>query len=458
MSVIGNIGSMISSWFRPRSSLIWNVGTKEVYADVNAENAITDGFNDNTAVYSIVMKDAQKFGAIPRYLYDASKMEEKAYNEGAVLENELSVLINRPNEYESQDAFFAKVRAYYKICGEAFIWLNRGDVRQGYDPRTDTFFDRDSQEYKKQPVLEMYVLPPTRINPVPDPQNVFGGVTGYVFDLDGAQYPLRKEDVIHWKSTTLNWDATMRTHLRGMPALTPGYKTLQQNNDATDAASRMYVNDGSKGVLSNETMGKMTPQQQSQVKSLIDTKINSNDVKGAVATLEGKWLYQAINGSIDMQLLEAKKLTWQEMCFLFDVPYELFDPETTFANKEQAQKGWVSNSIIPACKQLDGELNRMLLVAFGLEKTAFIACDYSELPEMQLDLAAIVTALTPAWWMTPNEKRMKMEEERIDDPQMDEVWVPSGITPLSQMNDAAEMERVTQELMNDQIGKNDEKD
>jgi HK97 family phage portal protein len=455
MSVLGNIGKTIASWFRPTSSLTWNIGTREVYADVNAQKAIDSGFNANTAVYSIVMKDAQKFGSIPRYVYDAKLMEEKAYSEGSVLRNDLSVLLNRPNDDESQDAFFAKVRASYKVSGEAFIWLNRGDVRQSYDPATNSFIDRDSKDYMRQPVLEMYVLPPSRVNPVPDPGNVFGGVLGYIFDLDGAQHPLRKEDIIHWKSTTLNWDATMRTHLRGMPALTPGYKSLQNNNDATDAATRMYQNDGAKGVLSNESMGSMTPTQQSQVKNLIDTKINNNDVKGAVAALQGKWAYHAINGSVDMQLLEAKKFSWQELSFLFDVPYELFDPETTFANKEQAQKGWVSNSIIPACKQLDGELNRMLLVAFGLENKAFIAADYSELPEMQLDLAAMATALAPTWWLTPNEKRMRMEEEPIEDPQMDEVWVPSGITPLSQMNDAAEMERETQELINSQIEKDD---
>lgn len=81
----------------------FNIGLPEVYPDMNAEKAISKGFNGNTAVYSIVMEDAQKFSSIPRYVYDKSKISEKAADNNR-LENELTKLLNRPNEYQSQDA------------------------------------------------------------------------------------------------------------------------------------------------------------------------------------------------------------------------------------------------------------------------------------------------------------------------------------------------------------------
>jgi HK97 family phage portal protein len=448
---MGFFDSIRNAFRKTRSSLIVRLGTQEVYSEVTVQKAIDRGFNENTAVYSIVMRDAQKFGTIPRYLYDSRELEEKA---GEIFDHkELNSLLNRPNPKHSQDSFFTELRAYYKVCGEAFIWLNRGDTN--VIDGNGQILPIDDEAHAKRPVIEMYVIPSNFVIVVPDEADLWG-VKGYMLDLGGQRLPMRKVDVIHWKTVNLNFDAVGRTHQRGLPPLTPGYKTLQQNNDATNSAVRMYQNDGSKGILANETLDKITPRQQSQINEVIDAKINTNELKGAVAALQGKWEYINLGGSsVDLQLLEGKELSWKELCFLFEVPYEFFNSDTTFANKEQAQKGWVSNSILPACKQLDGELNRVLLKAFGLEKVAYISSDASELPEMQQDMSLLAIALNTAWWIVPNEAREAMGFERIEDPQFDEPWVVSGRTPLSQMNDQAEMEKITNELMNDQIGKDD---
>ncbi len=87
-------------------------GAQEVWSVFNLTNAVEKWFSYNTAVYSITMKDADKFASIPRYVYSKSEREEKSINE-------LQELLNRPNQYESQDAFLAKIRAYFKICGNA---------------------------------------------------------------------------------------------------------------------------------------------------------------------------------------------------------------------------------------------------------------------------------------------------------------------------------------------------
>jgi len=262
------------------------------------------------------MTDAEKFSYIPRYVYDASTIEEKAvmFNVGPkVLQirfpsgkkkreikagakiidaGALNDLLNRPNEYESQDAFLKKVRGYFKICGEGFIWLNRGDLMQVSPEGELTQVDEEAQS--RMPVLEMYVLPANLMILVPDPENVWG-VSDYILNTGQGLWRLGKQNVIHWKETTLKFDSTTRIHLRGMSPLTPGYASLQQNIDATNASVRMYQNDGAKGILSNKTMDKLTPEQQTRVREVIDSKINNNDVKGAVAALQGEWTYQRSN-------------------------------------------------------------------------------------------------------------------------------------------------------------------
>lgn len=396
---------------------IWGVGTKEVYPDINATTAITHGFNANAAVYSIIKRDAKKFGSIPRYV-------EKPESEGKAVEGlpgDLTELLNRPNPGQSQDAFFALVRAFYKTCGESFIWLNRGD--------TDALMGGeliplDDKAHSMKPVLEMYVLPANRVIIVPDQEDVFG-VYGYILESN-IRVPMRKVDVIHWKDINLQWDALSRIHLRGMSALVPGAKTLEQNNSATDSSVRMYQNDGAKGIISNKSMAKLNPIQETQLRTVIDNKINNNDVKGAVAALQGDWSYQDIaKNSVDMELLKGKEMSMKELCFLFGLPYALFDSEVTFDNQQMAQKAWVINEIMPDCKQLDGEFNRVLLKAFGLESKATICTDFDDLAELQEDKGKQVEWMMKAP-MTPNEIREALGYEPIDEDWANEVFSQSG--------------------------------
>lgn len=410
------------------------IGNPEVYVHIDTERAIEEGYNGNTAVYSIVQKDAQKFAFIPTYVCKVGDENEEK------LENDLSKLLNKPNEYQGQDAFRETVRIYRKLTGEAFIWLNRGMLSDGVD----------GEARQKMRVLEMYVLPSDHVLIIPDPNNLYG-LLGYRLEAGGKKIDIPKEDVIHWKGSSLKFDAATRDHLRGQSPLSAGYKTLQQNNDATSAAVRMYQNDGAKGLLFNETLDKLTPTQKQTVEGVIGKKINNNDVKGAVATLQGKWGYIDLGkGSTDLQLLEGKNLSMKELCFLFDVPYELFDSETTFANKEQAQKSWLYNSIIPACKQYDDELNRVLPLAFGLNGIAVIMSDFDDLPEMREDVSKLVTALQAAWWVTPNEKREWMGFEPYGT-EFDEPFIPGGTQPLSMAGDS--MDNIQRQL--DSQGLND---
>ena len=433
------IGGAISSLWRRSVTLMMNIGVREVLPDINAERAVTEGYNANSTVYTIIDIDAEKFASIPRYVVDAKSVEEKEAKmpqhfkhlvngervkaKTNTIQPDLAKLLNRPNEYQGQAEFFKTVRSYYKACGEGFIWLNRGDVEGKTDAQIATM-----------PVLEMYPLPSYRMKAIPDPENMWG-VDGWLLDAGGQTIPFKKVEIIHWKSTNLTFDPYTKEHLRGMPALKPGAADLQQNDDATRSTIRMHQNDGAKGVMYEKSGADMTPTQESHLRGVIDRKINNNDVKGAVAALQGEWGYLDLGRtSIDLDLINAKKVSIMQLCFLFRVPYTFFDPNTAYANSEWQQKNWVSNTIISASKGLDDELNRVLPRAFAVEGTQIIQCDYTELPEMQKDMKSLTEWLKEAWWITPNEKRELQGYEVLADDLMDEPWVPNNLTPISQAN------------------------
>lgn len=427
---MANVFSQIGAWFsRQRTALIgkvWTFGNTEVYPKIDSTTAIARGFNGNAAVYSIVKKDAKKFGSVARYVEAASKEQKskklfREFKEVEALPGALTDLLNRPNPSQGQDAFFTLVRAFYKVCGESFIWLNRGDTDALID---DTLVELDDAAQMKKPVLEMYVLPPNKVIVVPDPENVFAAY-GYILESN-VRIPIRKTDIIHWKDINLTFDIVSRDHLRGMSALMPGGKTLEANNSATDATVRMNQNGGARKLIANKSLAQMTPQQQSQLDKVLDEKVNNADIKGAVTAMQGDWSGIDLGlTSVDMETLKGKVMSTQELCNLFGLPYELFDSATTFANKEMAQKSWVINEIMPDCKQLDGEMNRVLPIAFGLDKKAVICSDFDDMPELQDDKKKQIDWLMKGPF-TANEIREATGYDKSTDEGSDKVLLPSG--------------------------------
>jgi HK97 family phage portal protein len=415
-SIAGIIGG-----FRTATTRFWSFGNKEVYPEVEQGNAISYGFNANGAVYSIVKKYAKKASSIERYL------ENKA-DDTEIEDHDLIKLLERPNENQSGAAFFKVVYCYFKVCGEAFIWLNRGDVSQAID-ENGNIVERTNKEYLSQPVVEMFVIPPNEITIIVDTSDP-NLIIEYLLTNNNT-VKFRKEDIVHWKDVNLSWDELARPQLRGMTPLKPGSKTLAADNSLIESMLRMAQNDGARAIAYNKSLNQPTPQQQTQIESVFGDKINNKDRKNQVQALQGDWgLLQLGLTSVDMDTLNAREFIYKELCFILDVPYGFFDSHTPYAEKQLAARDWISNSIKPDVKELDQELQRMLFPAFKLtDKMAKLCSDFDSLPELQEDKAKQIEWLMKSP-LTPNEVREAMEYEPIKDPIMDEVFMPTGSSSI----------------------------
>jgi HK97 family phage portal protein len=417
-----------------------------VYPDSDLQSFIDDGYCNNASVYSIISFIARKFGSIPVYEYKvkdekiskqykrygssltpsvvqhAKLLHTKAYDEMAS-NTELGKLLKRPNPTQGADAFWVAAYSYFKICGEVFIWLNRGDIEGKNDLQADAM-----------PVLEMYVLPPHKVQIVPDEMDLWG-VSYYILEAE-KQIPIRKSDIIHWKTFNPQFDGSVsRTHLRGFSALKAGLKVLTQDDDSTDAAVAQYQNGGAKAVMVEKTIRSYTPQQKTDLENVFRDKINNKAVKASVAALQGDWdLKQLGLSSVDMELLEGGKIAFIRLCNLFGVPPGLFLPGETYENQQWQMKQLVTNLIIPDWCSLRDELNRQLLPAFKITTQSTIDIDYTDMPELQQEIGKMVDALMKAWWFTPNQRLKMMNEEESTNPHMDEVWIPNN---LVRIDDAA---------------------
>lgn len=437
-----------------------------VYPDSGLPTFI-NAYTNNASIYSILSLMARRFSVIswynfqiiddsktkeyktihkqlhrPAFLKSADKIKKAAYQEQED-KSKLAQLINHPNEYQGQDTFLFGVALYYFLCGEVFIWLNRGKS-------DEELKNMDEAAISKLEVLEMFILPPQYMEIIPDPDNVYG-VLGYQLQVNGGYQKYRKAEIIHWKMFNPIWDGGVaRSHLRGFAPLSAGLKILTQDQDATDASVAMYQNGGVKAIVFNKSLNKLTPTQETQLTDVIDTKINNPKRKAAVAALQGDWgLLQVGNTSVDMQLLEGQELTLIKLCNLYGVPPELFIKNNTYENKNQARKDLLTSLIIPACCSLRDEMNRVLIPAFGNKRNQTLDIDYGDIPELQQDLKYLVDSLVNAWWFTPNQRLKMMNEEESKDENMNKVYIPSSLVPLDDANAEADMTDLSNINLND---------
>lgn len=422
------------------------IGNIAVYPDINSEWYIKKGFSANATLYTVINFAARRFAYLPRYVYQITdevkarqykafikqmtvdrssvrammKLQLKAYDQNVVT-NAYSQLLIRPNPMDGQDSFFELTGTYYMASGEAFIWLNRGT-------------DRDDLPLIDGPILEMWNLPPQYVEIVPDPLNVWGCL-GYVFNVAGKRIPIDEENIIHWKKPNPNFDGVTREHMRGLSPLRPGKKIIAQDEAAADASVAMHQNNGARAIVFDKSGKKMTPEQETTIRSVIDRKVNYKEMKGAVAYVQGDLgVVDLAMSSVDMDLETSKDNIFDRACNLLSVPPHLFRTNATYENVIQARKDFIVNLMLPMACSLRDEMDRVLLPAFGLSKTYTQDIDSSNIPELQDDMLKIVQALALAYWLTPNEKRVEQGQEKSEDPNMDKVWVPNTVVL---MDDAA---------------------
>lgn len=349
-------------------------------------------YQENDTVYSVVRKIASKCANVPIYSYKKTKdvQKYKAISNGRQTQNSvrrffiertkaldevdtdsrLAKLLQNPNPSQGADAFYEGVFSFRIYRGEAFIWLNRGGIEKGE-------------------VLEMYMIPPDNMALVPDTEDLYG-IKNWLFDAHGTPIPIPKEDIIHWKSFNPVFDAVTREHLRGFDPMKPLKRRVQQDNDSMDSAVAMFQNGGAKGVLFNEDYVNLSPDQETQMRGVIDRKINNKDLKAAVAALQGKWGYLDIGkDSVDMDLIKSQDMTLSRIANALGADADLFLSGSTFSNKEWAQKNLVLQAVMPLCSSLRDELNRKLVPAF--KGNFFCDFDFSLIPELQDDITKMST-------------------------------------------------------------------
>lgn len=164
---------------------------------------------------------------------------------------------------------------------------------------------------------------------------------------------------------------------------------------------------------------------------LIDDRSGSENA-GEDILLEGGVTYQRMSYSpSDMDWLNARKLSIKEVALAFGIPPELMgDGENkTYNNQIEAKRDFYASNILPFMNSILSAFNRMFWPDGALEFRVI----ESKVAALQENTTEKVAALKDAWWLTPNQRLAEMNMEQSEDPAMDQVLVPAGLTPISDL-------------------------
>jgi HK97 family phage portal protein len=447
----------------PGESRFYVINGQVVFHEDRPETYIQEGFNKNAAIFSIISYATKKFGQIPFRLYKVQAGKEKElarYNyltktshnptqlkemlslrkkalDDAMVENELDSLLQQPNRHQGQDSFLEMIYGFRKLTGEGNIWLNSGE-------------DLDAK------TLELLLIPKQNLVLLADRQDPWG-ILGYQLQFGTARVTLPKENVLMWKCPSYEFDAVTKIHLRGQSPMRSLLLPLQASNAASEREVYLNKNAGVNGVLVDKTVraAALTKEQLDQLKESVHNRVNGVTKSGNVTTMSGDWAYLQLGMDANqLRLLEHKKFTTRELCAGIGLPPEVFEPDAIHANKKEAKRNWVYDSLTPDAYSLRDELNRALLPKFGFNKAQFhIDCDIMALPDLSEDVKSQVEAIKEAWWLSPNERRVFMNYEEDTDPNMDKKYIPSGLQTMEQANEDLGKPLDSEEEVVNNIGK-----
>jgi len=395
---------------------------------------IKDGYNGNSAVYTVVTALMQKFAQIPFYVYRVKKdtslkqykaISSLAFNERAIMlkaaamdempdNHPLSQLMAKPNSYQSDAEFRQMAMCFLKLTGLSGIYANKGVTGTN--------------------VQSLHILPSQWISLKPE-ANLMDFEKVYFSPMGAFYNELPKDQVYLWKYANPDFQ-TDGSHLYGLSPLKAGLMDVKASNEASKQMAKMYENGGARGILTPKEI--ITKEQVSMFRDTITTWLTGSDNRGKIGGISAPVDFHNIGlDAVDMGLINGKNISDERIALIFGYPPELLKSDNKYDNAINALRKLVTNGIYSDLVSYRHIWNNWLLPMMGYNTGEYyVDFDITILPEMQEDMAKVVEQADKMWWISPNEKREMSKYDAIADPAMDKVYIPSNLVPIDDFGES----------------------
>ena len=408
------------------NSVLWNTENDDSY--------ITQGYQKNATIYSLINlitkaattipfqvyektneNDYKRYKALTSGMMDAASIQKASLlQKNALVElqdTELHKILERPNPAQSYNAWLTELIAFGKLTGNRYIY--------GIGPDTGANVGK---------FTELYVMPSQVMEIISN--GIMEPVSKYKLEYNGTKY-IDASEICHIKDFNPYYDGT-GSHLYGQSPLRAGLRSLTTNNEAVQTGVKYLQNQTARGLLTSE-MGDITVVQAQQLKDKFRRQHQGSDNAGDIIITPNKmsWINFGLNAS-DISLIAQYNASIKDLCNIYNVPVQLLNntDSSSYNNMKEAKKALYQNAVIPELIKIKDELNRWLAPKYG-DKLC-IEFDFSVIPEMQEETEKVVDQLSKAWWITPNEKRSAMNYGKDEEnTQLDDYFIPANLIPTN---------------------------
>jgi len=251
----------------------------------------------------------------------------------------LALKLERPNEYDSRTEFMRAHYSWRKITGNSYWFLNRPSAKVAPD--------------------EIWILPPSKIIPVPDGKM---GLRGYLYyPGNGAEIPLEPYEVIHFKSFNPfnRWLGLSAVESLGIMAY--GSLAAQEWN------TRLFAENNARlpGILAFAEMVNDSDWEKLK-KDVADSAKKRNQMMLRGVGQGGVNWMQGASSQKDMEFLAGLDHTTRQ---IYDrlAPgfYNILTPNATLANGGVGLTTFGRMTIIPLLRETTDKINAELIGVYG---------------------------------------------------------------------------------------------
>ena len=408
------------------NSVLWN--------NENDDSYITEGYQKNATIYSLINLITKAATTIPFQVYEKTNendykrykaltsgmMDSASIQKASLLQKnalvelqdtELHKILERPNPAQSYNAWLTELIAFGKLTGNRYIY--------GIGPDTGANVGK---------FTELYVMPSQVMEIISN--GIMEPVSKYKLEYNGTKY-IDASEICHIKDFNPYYDGT-GSHMYGQSPLRAGLRSLTTNNEAVQTGVKYLQNQTARGLLTSE-MGDINEVQAQQLKDKFRRQHQGSDNAGDIIITPNKmsWVNFGLNAS-DVSLIAQYNASIKDLCNIYNVPVQLLNntDSSSYNNMKEAKKALYQNAVIPELIKIKDELNRWLAPKYG-DKLC-IEFDFSVIPEMQEETEKVVDQLSKAWWITPNEKRSAMNYGKDEEnTQLDDYFIPANLIPTN---------------------------
>ena len=376
---LGDIGATVP--------LNYDIGNAS-YPDVSFANLASEGYVKSEIVHACI-RELAVGAASAHYQVIAPSTEGGTVS---VERGPLYDLMRRPNPAMSWYQFIEQFVTFLQVAGNVYTYKER---------------DRGNR------VTALQLLRPDRIRIVSGAY----GAESYIYEVDGKDYRLPKEDVCHLALPNPGGD------LYGLSPLQTLARTVNLDSAMTDFAKVYFQNAGVPSGLLKLKRRLQTQEEASTIRSRWRSQFGGSSNFHRVAILDEDADYQQMaSAPKDMALSELHNLTESRICSVFQVPAILVGANvglqrSTYSNYREARMAFHSETLEPMVARILDHLN-FYITDQEYGGPEYITVDWSAMRASLDDRTSETTRVTALFGngvITLNEARSALGFEALDD-------------------------------------------